>query len=360
MTRRRGTQTATIRLVALAALALAACDNTAGPAIDQGGDRPRIDAPRADRSPDLSADLWSVDRAAADRARTDARPHDLAAEARFDGGVPFKDFVFDQILVPTNQVDAMKVGLQYNGKTYNALGQVLALVASQMPGLMIQRGMDLAVYQGNVLELLRVQAASFSSGPALAKMWRGQAQACCTAYTNLALCKTQATTNCFNGTHSFAPDPVSPSPTQSTGSIVSSQLSLGPAALKLDLPLTGQSMIMTLDNGQLKGSLGAAGITDGIIAGAVPVQEVSTLIIPGLADVLDLLLKDPLTDAATKAALSTLFDTNKDGSITATELAGNALISTVLAGDLDLDGDKKIDHLSIGLGFTAVGAVIAP
>jgi len=151
-----------------------------------------------------------------------------------------------------------------------------------------------------------------------------------------------------------------PTPAQAPGSITGGQMSFGPAQLKLDLALTAVPMTLTLDNGQLKGTLVGATIIDGIIAGAVPLQEINTVLIPALASLLTALLQDPLVSATTKAQITTLFDTNKDGTITAAELTSNGIIATILSGDVDLDGDKTADHLSVGLGFTAAGAVITP
>jgi hypothetical protein len=68
-------------------------------------------------------------------------------------------------------------------------------------------------------------------------------------------------------------------------------------------------------------------------------------------------LMDPLVDASSKAMIKALFDTNNDGTITAAELMSNALITTFMAGDVDVDKDG-VKELSLGLGFTAVGATI--
>ena len=66
---------------------------------------------------------------------------------------------------------------------------------------------------------------------------------------------------------------------------------------------------------------------------------------------------DPTADQKTKDLLKTLFDTNKDGTITATEVATNGLIKTFLDGDVDVDNDG-IKELSLGLGFSTVAAKI--
>ena len=62
-----------------------------------------------------------------------------------------------------------------------------------------------------------------------------------------------------------------------------------------------------------------------------------------------------------------LFDTNDDFTITADELRANAIITAVLAPDLDLttaDGiagrDGVKESVSLGLGFTAKNASFTP
>ena len=84
-----------------------------------------------------------------------------------------------------------------------------------------------------------------------------------------------------------------------------------------------------------------------------------TVVLPQLAAILNNLIKNPSTPAATKAAILAALDTNKDNSISGAELAGNALLKPYLAGDVDVDGDGK-KEVSMGVGFTAVGASITP
>ncbi len=94
-------------------------------------------------------------------------------------------------------------------------------------------------------------------------------------------------------------------------------------------------------------------------APAIPPAEVSGVLVPAIASMLDRRLKDTTTPSATRATIQAIFDANKDGTLSDSEAASNPLIKTFLAGDVDVDSDG-VEELSLGLGFTAVGAVIQP
>ena len=108
----------------------------------------------------------------------------------------------------------------------------------------------------------------------------------------------------------------------------------------------------------MSGTLGASQITNGILGGAIPMTEIHGKVVPAMAAIINRVYTDPLTDASTKSLLKSLFDTNSDGAITGKELASNIFVLTLLKPDIDTDGDKVKDALSIGFGFEAVSCLI--
>ena len=68
--------------------------------------------------------------------------------------------------------------------------------------------------------------------------------------------------------------------------------------------------------------------------------------------------KNTATDKKTRDLIKQLADTNGDGTISTAEVAKNALLANLLAGDVDVDKDGE-KELSLGLGLTAVPCVIA-
>jgi hypothetical protein len=273
-----------------------------------------------------------------------------------------KDFVVAKLALPTKQEDAQKYGFVFGGKSLNALGQVLALIGQQVKSLSLQDSVDAAVNAGTTVVLLRVQAASWTDDAAtLGQSWIGAKASCCKTPEDRPSCATETQTTCFAGSFQFIPDTTSPS-TLFSGKIAASVVSLGASSMKLVLPLTGAGTLdLTLDSVQVKGTVASGSpdkITGGVLAGAISTDEIQNKLMPTVATMLTTTLKDPASTQATKDQITTLFDTNKDGTITKEELANNGLISTVLSGDVDLNGDKTVDHLSLGVGFEAVKAVI--
>ncbi len=92
--------------------------------------------------------------------------------------------------------------------------------------------------------------------------------------------------------------------------------------------------------------------------GAISQNDIQNSLLPAVAKTLDHEMNDPTTKQSTKDALKKVFDTDNDGKISAKEVLGNAAVQAVLAGDVDADKDGKKEELSLGLGFTAVGAKI--
>jgi hypothetical protein len=221
--------------------------------------------------------------------------------------------------------------------------------------------MDLQVYSGELLQLVRIFAANLVNDPgAVLQTWAGAAQTCCQAPTDVTLCETQAATTCFSGTHTFSPDPSDPQGTLLTGAIVSGGMSFTAPKMKLRIPFGPMGMMeLEVKAAHIKGAVSGSGIINGVVAGAISQADVQNKILPAIATSLNDTLNDPTVDAQVKTMILALFDTNADGTITTQEVAGNALISTFLSGDVDVDNDGVME-LSVGMGYTAVPAVITP
>jgi hypothetical protein len=251
------------------------------------------------------------------------------------------------------------VDFDNDGVVDNALGAILAAMAS-LGGMDFQGALDYAVYSGDLLQLLRLFAQSLSSDPAaVLQTWAATPQSCCTSTTTSA-CQTQAQATCFNGTHGFTPDPSNPQGAVLTGTIAAGSMSLSGSKMSIRMPLGVAGTIeLTLLDPHMLGQVSSSGVTQGVVAGGIPQWDLQNKLIPAVALQLDHLLKDPLTDPLTRSTLQTLFDGNMDGTITAAEVANSTIIKTFLAGDVDVNNDGT-NELSVGLGFTAVPAVITP
>jgi hypothetical protein len=273
-----------------------------------------------------------------------------------------KDFVFNNLIVPMNNTDAQKYAFSFGGKTYNALGTVLALIASQVQSLDLQASITGAINSGKTLVLVRLQAKSWTDDSATTgKTWIGAQTTCCAKPDDKPACATEAATTCFNGTKEFTPDPKSTGAPLS-GKIAAGALSLGATSMALQLPITSAGTLdITLDSVQVSGTMAAGSpdkVTNGKLAGAMSVDQVNNKLLPTIADMMTTTLQDPTTSQSTIDQIQTLFDTDKNKTVTKEELQANGIIATILAGDVDLDGDKKADHLSLGIGFEAIKAVI--
>jgi hypothetical protein len=109
-------------------------------------------------------------------------------------------------------------------------------------------------------------------------------------------------------------------------------------------------------------------ITAGVAAGGVTQNDMNTKIFPALAAVVmgevtascTNLSSPPGCGCTTGSAGATsisLFDTNHDCAVSTQEVMGNAIIQTLFAPDVMLEGQTC---LSVGVGFTAVSATYTP
>jgi hypothetical protein len=274
-----------------------------------------------------------------------------------------KDFVFSKITLP-DSTTASKIGWDYDGdgSKNNALGSILGALSGMAGSLNIQESVDDGVNTGGTLVLLRIQADDFKTDDdSKAQAWTGESIECCSNPDDSAACAAEAKTKCFGGSSTFYPAADSPKDALFKGGIAASAMQYGPSKLKFILPFGNDAgnLDLNLKAVYLVGKMAADGtsISEGVLAGAISKSELDNTLIPKIAEMLDKTLNDPDQEQQIKDTITTLFDTDKDGSITKEEVAGNSIIKTFLSGDVDVDGDGE-NELSLGVGFEAVSCTI--
>jgi hypothetical protein len=230
--------------------------------------------------------------------------------------------------------------------------------------LTLQDTIDESIYRGTVLTLARISATDYTNDPsAKLQAWFGESTLCCAGAAdagtfNITTCKTQATqtSGCFGGGYTFKPDPTGTAQYLLSGKITAGALSFGAASFPVQIPLgAGGTMAFVLKGARVFGDLSGGKITKGVLVGGISQTDLDTIVLPTVAALMTSTYQTT-TDMTTKAILKG-FDTDGNGTITAAELKTNALIGTFLSPDVDVDSDGK-KELSLGMGFTAVGASI--
>jgi hypothetical protein len=334
--------------------ALFACGDDSS-STDAGGDT--FDA--------ASTDATSYDATPPDASPPDATP-DPTCTGPFDPGANHTQYVADSITVPTTASLANQLGINLDaddqGRPDNALGQILSALSSQ-GNLDFQVAVDTLVDGGDLLYMFDVDAVSLVD------------EANATVLHVLGEDCDFNPSNNFSGDEPFTvADPSNESAL--TGTIGSGALDIGPGEMTLRMVVfTADPIDLPLIGARIHGTIDANGIMTGKIGGAILESEVENTLIPGLADSMqavidvDCMGTSPTccTDGTTGQTYVDLFDENSDCMVTAMELRDSSLISSLFAPDVDLldstngdifdprvDGIK--DSLSLGIGFTAVGA----
>jgi len=277
-----------------------------------------------------------------DAALTDITVADLAAP---DAEVPLPSVlqtVIDRMLLPKT---AGQYGIDFNGdgKVDNKLGQILAGLAALHGGLDVQKDLDEQMKDGVILLLQDVFANDLTDS-AKAEL-----------VTHFGKDLDNNASDNFSGSETFGIAPVTPGEIRLKGKINGGKATFGPGSLVAPIAIGKVYVVMTLRQAYVSGSISATGIKDGLMAGAIPLTDVTGRLLPGLATQMTQRLNDPLT---TPAGLKLLqyFDKDSDGTISVKELATDPLIKGLLLDqpDVDTDGDKKNDAISVGIGFTSV------
>lgn len=221
----------------------------------------------------------------------------------------------------------------------NQLGAILGTVTSLAPSTNLQPSVDKQINSGSLILLFDLLTPSLSDAANMAVgIGRG------------ADLDGNPADN-FSGSETFAMVTTGNGVIKVQGAIVGGKLTAD-GDVAMAIPLGSKPVVITLTKGHLEAKVSTSGLTQGVVSGAIPATTITNVLIPGIAE----LLSDPTLDATVRA----LFDTDKNGTITAAELQTNPLIGLLLAPDVDTDGDGKKDALSMGLGFSALPCQIQP
>jgi hypothetical protein len=265
-------------------------------------------------------------------------------------------WVAAQLILPTSVSDATTYGFDVDGdgSVDNQLGNILAAftAAAGSGSLDLQGAADAAVLTGAAVQLFETTTGA-STAVAFRTGVPGTAP--CTDPLDLATCGHH-----LNGTTSFTPS--APANPALVGTGTAAAFQAGPGAATLQVPLFG-GQVVSLPLVMARASFSRSGMTlSGKVGGAVPMATVDTVVIPALHDwIAAAVARDCpggiCVSGSIGETLLTLFDADHDGAVTLLEVQGNPLISTLVAPDVDTNGDHVGDALSVGLGYQLVGAV---
>ncbi len=293
-------------------------------------------------------------------------------------------YVIDSLTIPTSPTQASQLGLNLDGdeqgRPDNALGQILATLASQAgDGFDLQAEVDTSVDEGSIILLanLKSKDMNMASGVGL-WVFLGQNPTpapCVEPPTDPPTCGLH-----LDGSGSFELDPSGPTDALIVGQTIGGKFTGGPGTMTLQLSFAanGEPVILNLIGARAEFTVGANGLTNGKLGGAITESELNTNVLPAIVDLIAEITSedcmgtspDCCTSGSTGETLLDLFDDDDNCVITLAELMESSLISSLLAPDVDLldaDGnfnprtDEVKDSLSIGIGFSAInGAYTLP
>ena len=251
--------------------------------------------------------------------------------------------VINKLLLPAS-------GAQYaadidgNGTKDNQLGHIMGALKLMAGAAMDpQKELDGQISQGQILLLFDIKAKSIKDDAAMQLQFYLGADLDSNAADN------------FSGTEEFGIDSASPTNLILTGKIAASKLD-AQGNIMVPVPIGTTPTTLTLKKATVTATLSTTGMADGVLSGAIPMADVNSKLLPALATQLDAAWKSA-TDPTLKNLLGGM-DTDGDGTIEGSDLTGNLLIGIFIKADVDTDGDKTMDAMSVGMGFTAVNCKI--
>lgn len=288
-------------------------------------------------------------------------------------------YVIDSLTVPGSANEATQLGLDIdgNGQPDNALGGLLAALASQAD-LDLNMTVNEQVLSGGIVLLANLKATDLSNatGAGLHVYLGDETTATptpCTDPEDITTCGNHLTGDgMFDVKMDYGAKVV--------GTVVNGQYSGGPGEITIELALADVASVpIHLIGARATAGVTATALASGKLGGALKDEDIHNDLIPAVADLIAALLESSGCDGTpdggccpadtTGEQVLTFFDDNADCAVTAEELEMNSLISSTIGNpDLDLfdengdfnprqDGVK--DSLSLGIGFSAVSGTFA-
>jgi hypothetical protein len=287
-------------------------------------------------------------------------------------------YVADTITMPTSATQAQQLGIDLDGdpqgRPDNALGQILSTLASQ-GDINLQESINEQVDDGGLILLFNLKATGLTTAvDAGGWIYLGDnpsPEPCTTA--DPPVCGQH-----LSGQGTF--DVAASSPTDAVlhGDIIGSKLTGGPGKVTLELALGDIDPItVNMIGARMEVNVATTALTSGKIGGAVTQAELDNNVLPAIVTVMDESISEDClgaaptccTEGSTGETLIDLFDEDDDCAVSLEELRTNDLISSLLSPDVDLldengDFNPRVDEvkdsLSLGIGFSAVGASFTP
>jgi len=316
-------------------------------------DLPAMDqAPVADQAP-------VVDQAVVDQGSPDSgssQPADQALadqKSTHDGSAmdpSMHTSVINKFMLPSTplKLSLYSFDLTGDGKLNNVLGTLLGFMTSFSSAMDMQPYADNLVNSGTLLAMMELYGKSLVSDPSI---W---------IQTHLGKDLDSNPKDNFTGSEQFGLHALSPVKSIVTGNISAGKMAASSGSLIFPVPLAvgATPVLVTLKKLHIKATVASSGMTQGVVGGAVNVQELKQKVLPAMAAIMNQIYQAPTTPLNLKTLLRNNFDANKDNKISAAEVQNNLLVNLLMVPDVDTDGDNKPDAISFGMGFTSVSCSI--
>ncbi|HEY2743166.1 MAG TPA: hypothetical protein VGL86_01030 [Polyangia bacterium] len=303
------------------------------------------------------------------------------------GGSNKAQYVVNAVMVPEQRSD-FAIDLNGDGRVDNQLGNIIGALSGQ--GLDVQSGVDMATADGTLVLLMSESSTDTTF----------QSDSCATSVVQIGQSVTMPD---FSGTGHFTVDSSQQGGTFNGPIKVGKFTSAPPATTKspvtvaIELPLVAGAtpVLLKVQGAYLQYTRNSAGmITGGQLNGGIKSSDVQMNIIPAVATILSNKLMNDNPQTSTDMQIASIFDNGgkadaacpsmtcqnpsygtrpgmcaaaKDNIIDTCEVSTAGLIQNVLAPDVQLfdasgayapnKANTTKDSLSVGLAFTAVGAV---
>ncbi len=332
---------------------------------------------------DDSADDSSTDDSSTDDA-TDDGSDDSTDDGTDDGGVnpdgEDNTYVIDSLSVPSTPAEVTDYGLDLDGdgSVNNKFGSLFQLLAAAAD-LDISGAVNEQISLGSIILLANLKATDLVDATGVGMyVYLGEnadPAPCPDGVTDPAMCGLH-----LEGGASFDVSADSPPGAEVVGVIEGGAFSGGPGSVTIELALAalGDPITLTLAGARVETTVSPDGLTSGVLGGAITLSDIETQVYPAVASVVNGLIEgDPECDleavpcscaaGSTGALILGFLDVAPKGGdadcvISVEEIAGNGLVMNQLGtADVDVDPDVEgISAVSIGVGFSAVGAVFTP